>query len=1193
MKKLLLAFVFIITIVLYNDVYSQCTVDITPATVNINCGESVDLSALGLSPIPALSTDFNGNQIGAGWATTATLVYDNPCGPSLDGTASAWFGNVPLPRTLTTNGFDMSCGGQVCFDLDFAGDDACGGCSDCEDPDQTDEGVFFQYSVDGGTTWIDIFYFEATNNYANSYYAWDSYCFTLPPAAWSVNTMFQWDQPQASSSVNDHWGIDNVTIIPSDCGYWYDWANIPGTNDPSTQTVSPMVTTTYDVDYTDGVDICSASVTVVVNPLIASATTSNANLNCGDCADLDVVFTNNNAGSIIDDFDPAEDPSMWSDIQSGSSNTDCGSMTGNAIHFDGTSSDRSITSVPINATVCGMIQFCLFMGNSGSGGAPCENADANENVALEYSTDGGLNWTSIVVYDQSLWDNNNVWQCNTVPIPPLAQTLNTMFRWRQTSFTSCSGCDNWALDDVSIACTPPALNYSWTPTTDLDDATIQNPQTCTPTDIVYTATITNPATGCSATDDVAITVAPCACQFNVFTANVNQCEVGGTYSVSGDFEYNYNPTTGTIVVEATNGSGTYTQVFNAPFISSNLYNYSIGGIPSDGTPVTVTIYFSDELTCTSTLNETSPILPTVTGTSGGANYCVGDVINDILVDVTGTGPWTIDFTIDGNPGVANGAVSPVSLGNAPGVYVVTNVTDANCTNTAIGTETIIEFLIPDAGVDAATSFCATGSPSDLFPLLGVTAVAGGDWFDPANTPITMPYDPTTMPVGQYTYEVTVNGCVNTAFVDITHIQTTITSLTANRTSCNGFSDGSIVLDGNNVDGYTVDGGTPIWTPVPTTITGLPAGDYTIQVLSIDGCSDVDVINVPEPDVLTLAMNVVDASCFGFCDGSAMAVVNGGTMPYSYTWLQGVNGTQNGSASQICSGNYQAEVTDVSGCFADVTYFIDQPDNVIPSFLVDTASGCFPHQVDFMNTTASTDILTTDVDFGDGSFGSYTGTESFAHVYEDPGIYSVTMTITTNLGCEYVIVYDDLIQAYDHPIADFYVNPDFVSMLEPTVSLYNSSSLDATGFSWSIFDGNPATANTEDVKDVSYPFDAPGLYPVTLTVTSDYGCQDTIQKFVTIQNDILLYAPNTFTPDDDEHNQSWDFHISGIDIYDFNLKIFNRWGEVIWENNDPSISWDGIFNGRIVQDGMYSWSMECGDSQNDKRYTFNGHINVIR
>jgi gliding motility-associated-like protein len=92
---------------------------------------------------------------------------------------------------------------------------------------------------------------------------------------------------------------------------------------------------------------------------------------------------------------------------------------------------------------------------------------------------------------------------------------------------------------------------------------------------------------------------------------------------------------------------------------------------------------------------------------------------------------------------------------------------------------------------------------------------------------------------------------------------------------------------------------------------------------------------------------------------------------------------------------------------------------------------------------------------------------------------------------------------------------------------------------------------------------------------------------------LRVSLRLFTPDDDEFNQVWTFYISGIDVYDFSLRLFNRWGEVIWESHDPSVSWDGTYHGEIVPDGTYTWFMECADSYNDKRYTFQGHVNIIR
>ena len=104
---------------------------------------------------------------------------------------------------------------------------------------------------------------------------------------------------------------------------------------------------------------------------------------CPNCTDLDVQFTNYNAGSIVDDFDPSVNGTMWSDIQNGiASAGSCGSMSGNALYFDG-AGDRWATTVPVDATEsCGWMAFSLFLGNVGSGA--CNNVDAGEDVVIEY-----------------------------------------------------------------------------------------------------------------------------------------------------------------------------------------------------------------------------------------------------------------------------------------------------------------------------------------------------------------------------------------------------------------------------------------------------------------------------------------------------------------------------------------------------------------------------------------------------------------------------------------------------------------------------------------------------------------------------------------------------------------------------------------------------------------------------------------
>ena len=550
MKNLKVLVALLIVCGFSQNVSAQCQV-ITQATpsATIVCGDQVTIDAIGLSASPALSTDFNNSQLGPGWQSTNTMIYNNPCGPSLDGTPSAWFGNVPLPRTLTTNAFDVSCGGQICFDLDFAADDPCG-CSDCEDPDLTNEGVFLQYSINGGATWVDIHYFTAVSGYANQHYQWDNYCFAIPPAAWTASTMFQWDQPSASSSVNDHWGIDNVVITPSNCGYAYDWDNIGGTQDPASQVVSPTSTTSYPVSYYDtaGVDICYDTITIVVNPFINNVTASQTVLNCQDCADLSTFITN----------DPA----------------------------------------PAGYTV------------------------------------------------------------------------------------------EWSPNDPFIS-----------------DTTLQNPQVCFGDTVIsqwYTSIMTNGVTGCSAMDSIEIISGACPCSIDSFAA-ISICAANGLFDIQGSYIYSKNPGTGTLEIEATNNSGTFTETVNGPFADSVVHNFSILGIPNDGSPTTIVIYFSDSLGCTDQIIVDPPVLPTVVGVNRGNAYCENETVQDVVVDVTGTGPWTIDYTLDGTPMQGTGATSPIVLGTTPGVYTVTYIQDVICFDSAAGTQTIVINPLPNigAGVDVA------------------------------------------------------------------------------------------------------------------------------------------------------------------------------------------------------------------------------------------------------------------------------------------------------------------------------------------------------------------------------------------------------------------------------------------------------------------------------------------------------------
>ena len=89
------------------------------------------------------------------------------------------------------------------------------------------------------------------------------------------------------------------------------------------------------------------------------------------------------------------------------------------------------------------------------------------------------------------------------------------------------------------------------------------------------------------------------------------------------------------------------------------------------------------------------------------------------------------------------------------------------------------------------------------------------------------------------------------------------------------------------------------------------------------------------------------------------------------------------------------------------------------------------------------------------------------------------------------------------------------------------------------------------------------------------------------------TPNCFTPDGDDFNQTWRIYTVGIDVYDFNLTIFNRWGQIIWESNNIEIGWDGTYAGIPVVDGIFTWVVNARVESSYKRSVFKGFITLIR
>jgi gliding motility-associated-like protein len=117
-------------------------------------------------------------------------------------------------------------------------------------------------------------------------------------------------------------------------------------------------------------------------------------------------------------------------------------------------------------------------------------------------------------------------------------------------------------------------------------------------------------------------------------------------------------------------------------------------------------------------------------------------------------------------------------------------------------------------------------------------------------------------------------------------------------------------------------------------------------------------------------------------------------------------------------------------------------------------------------------------------------------------------------------------------------------------------------------------------------------------TSPSGCSDTAYALIQIIDDVIFYVPNSFTPDGDNINQTFQpVFTSGFDPAEYSMRIFNRWGEVVFETNDATFGWDGGYgngaNYKMMQDGTYIWKIEFTVLQTDERIMKVGHVNLLR
>lgn len=491
--------------------------------------------------------------------------------------------------------------------------------------------------------------------------------------------------------------------------------------------------------------------------------------------------------------------------------------------------------------------------------------------------------------------------------------------------------------------------------------------------------------------------------------------------------------------------------------------------------------------------------------------------------------------------------------------------------------------------------------------------------------------------GNYTLTVTdVYGCTGTDAVEV--LQPTLLTGIANlerNVNCFGGADGAVsamAMGGNGGYQFSWSNGQS-----GTTLSGLPAGVYTVTIRDSKGCTDVQQVTVSQPTPVQVSFNMTPVRCFGEQNGALTAVPTGGTSPYFYAWNT-VPEQTTPTAVQLPKGQYGVRVTDMNGCEASGSSTITEP-ALFQVSAEGTEPGCFkavngelralvsggnggnayrwttqPEQ----NTATATGVpagwykvtawdmkgcvdtawvklgqpepVPNPIVFGDTicyqtsarvSVASYPETRVHWYrnvndpypFYTGPTYQSPALTGTTfwfveyedAKGCRSVRLPAGAV-VMNPPQANFNTDRQVAEVPDAVFNfMVTSHSPRIADWHWDFGDGHTGSG-----KAPVHQYQNEGFYTVTLTITDSVGCRNVIQKqsFVEVKRNVNVIVPNAFSPNGDGINDF--FNIQYRLLQTFHIKIFDRWGNQVYESSDMHFRWDGTQSGSPSPEGVYMY-----------------------
>ncbi|MEM6964909.1 MAG: proprotein convertase P-domain-containing protein [Bacteroidota bacterium] len=560
--------------------------------------------------------------------------------------------------------------------------------------------------------------------------------------------------------------------------------------------------------------------------------------------------------------------------------------------------------------------------------------------------------------------------------------------------------------------------------------------------------------------------------------------------------------------------------------------------------------------------------------------CFGE--NGSVATVTAAGGTGQDYLYEWS----NGNTSDLAENLSAQDYIVT-VTDGNgCTaETALTVTELEEITI---NIIQSEPSCNGNSDGQLGVNIVTGGVGGGDlnnytysWNNNINTIAN-----NNLAAGEYTITVSdAQGCSSQATAALVEPLAIAANADIQDPTCFEGADGQIALTVGGAQIATYEWDANANNQTTATATNLAFGNYLVTITDINDCSVISSFSVGQPSEIQVAFVTTESDCFGEEEGTISTTLTGGLPNYTFAWTNN-DTTENFSSNEVnlddlVASLYTVTITDANGCVVVDSVQVESPPPLWADLQSDSVT-CFGDQDGALFVDGQGGTAPYQYSFAGGDY-------SAASTFLGLEVGSYPINVRDRNGCE---AFFDVFVGGPEPIVVDLGEDINIDLGQPANIASTVTPSDNYFYTWSPTD----SLNCTDCPNTV----AIGLlFPTTyrLVVENEFGCKG--EDFVTvfINKDRRVFVPTGFSPDRNGNNDLLRTHGREGTIVN-NFRVYSRWGELVYQNvvpfeiNAEDVGWDGTFDGKEMNPGVYIWYLEV-EYIDGATESFKGHSTLLR